>query len=358
LADAVEHLAGYFFMYKKGRRKSPRTTPATTSVDDALDRLGGSLETFTGLFAGWEPQQVKNLAAELEEKIPALALGESCEERILCVLMRLKLSAATWEIGGFFFQRTGGALCSMFTDTVKLILDDLCELVELEGISRVPAEILEQCRDAALEKYRQAKGDPDAELPLEFEGINALMDGSHFSMCRPGGPEEIDLQRAYFAGHKMCHTINVLYIVLLNGLRLYAGFESGRHADPFLYNDDVHEICEETGLVLLCDAIFAANDVCKPMPGFSSQALAAAECVLASALRIPVEWSMLLKQDYPLLTTKSKLKLLGTRPRSLVEIGTLFANFKLCLTGEGITTFYGIFPPHLHEYMRGAVCRD
>jgi hypothetical protein len=246
----------------------------------------------------------------------------------------------------------------MFTDTVHIILDDLCGLLELDGISRVPAEFLEQCRDAALEKYRREKGDPDAELPEEFEGLNALMDGSHFAMCRPGGEDDVDLQRAYYAGHKKCHTINVLYIVLLNGIRLYAGFASGRHADPFLYNQDVHQACQVTGLVLLCDAIFAANDVCKPMPGFTSQALAAAECVIASALRIPVEWSMLLKQDYPLLNTKSKFKLLGTRPRSLVEIGTLFANFKVCLTGEAITTYYGLYPPGLHEYISGDVCRE
>jgi hypothetical protein len=125
-----------------------------------------------------------------------------------------------------------------------------------------------------------------------------------------------------------------------------------------MYTEELDDALRERELTLLCDAIFAANDVCKVMKGISDETLPPMESIIASAMRIPVEWSMLMMQDMPLLACPVKLKLFQSRPRGLIEMGTLLANFKLCVKGENITKYIGLYPPTLRGYLMGKVSRD
>ena len=59
-------------------------------------------------------------------------------------------------------------------------------------------------------------------------------------------------------------------VVLANGVRVYCGVASGRHADPYVYTAELEQACANVGLKLLCDAIFAQSEVCAPMPGLTS----------------------------------------------------------------------------------------
>lgn len=92
-------------------------------------------------------------------------------------------------------------------------------------------------------------------------------------MCRPSGDEDADVQRAFWTAYKKSHTLNVLFIVLVPGIRLYTGFSNGRHADPFLYTEELDNACREAGMVVLCDAIFAHNDVCRPLKGLADKTM-------------------------------------------------------------------------------------
>ena len=92
------------------------------------------------------------------------------------------------------------------------------------------------------------------------------------------------------------------------------------------------------------------------MKGIQDTTIEPDDAMSLSALRIPVEWAMLMKQDLKLLQCRDKMKLFQTRPKPLIEMGTLLVNFKLCLCGENITTFYAVKPPTLIAYLQGAVC--
>lgn len=349
--------ARYFFIPAPPAKRARRTrTPCMTSVSNALRYYENNARLFADIFCGWSPGQVRQLAKVLVEFIPELDKGvTNAEEKILIVLARLKQNVASWTCQAFVFQRSTGFLCTEFTKTTGLILDRFDWLIGLKGLERIPHEFVQLSEQAIADKYKQFKKDPSATLPDEYRASSALMDGSHFPICRPGGDPEADVQRAFYTAYKKSHTINVLFIVLANGLRIYAGFAAGRHADPFSFTDELEAACRQAGLVLLCDAIFARNDVCKPMLGLADNTMSPLECVLASALRIPVEWAMLLTQDMPLLRRTAKIKFFHTRPRALIELAVLLANFKLCLNGESITTYFGMQPPSLRAYLNGAV---
>lgn len=359
LAESVVEISNFYFMPPlppKNKRKSRK--PTMTSVAAALAYLNGNSRLFAEMFCGWSSQMVVELCSHLVLYIPALSNTYSCEERILCVLARFKQSVASWEMQGFHFGRGGGTLCTMFTVTVKLILDKFSGLISLDGLARIPQHGLDQSTQAVLNKYRKFKKDPEAELPDDYNGSNCLGDGKHVQIGRPGGDHDADVQRSFWTKYKKAHTINTLFVVLINGIRVYTGFASGRHADPYLYTDELHAALHQRGCVMLCDSIFAPNEVCRPMKGLDDDSLEPIEKIFMSALRIPVEWCMLMVQDMPLLDDSTKLKLFHTRPRSLIEMGTLLANFKLCLKGENITTYFGVLPPTLDGYLNGKLFRD
>ena len=346
-----------FYMMPTPERVSRSRIPCFTSIDAALAYFEDDHSLFSDMF-GWYPEMVEELCFECENFIPKFRESRvySTEERILCVLARFKLGVSSWSMLAFQFKRWASQMCTMFKQTVSWLLERFGYLLSLEGIYRMPSSYPDIAGEKFLAKYRKFTRNPRSELPDEFKDINAMMDGSHFTICRPGGDNDADVQRSFYTNYKKSHTINALFIVLVNGIRVYCGVASGRHADPFLFNEEVKETCKKNGLVLLCDAIFPASDICKPMPGFDdNHDLSPADCIRASALRIPVEWSMLMTQDYPLLNCPAKLKIFHTSPVSLIEMGTLLANFKLCIQGENITTSFGIRPPTLREYMNGNV---
>lgn len=356
LGKLLNCLARFFFMRELPAKRARGTrTPRMRTVSDAMEHFENNPRLFADIICGWSPQQVRELAHVLGEFIPELNDSITAEERILNLLARLKQNVASWESQAFLFQRSPSCLCAMFTATTKLILDKFDFLLSVEHLSLIPADFVVRSEQAFLEKYRFFKKDPDAELPEDYRSISALMDGSHFPICRPGGAKDADVQRAFYTAYKKAHTLNVLFIVLANGLRIYAGFATGRHADPYLYTNALHTACESVGLTLLCDAIFARNQVCKPMMGLANNTMSPMECIIQSALRIPVEWAMLQTQDMPLLKATSKIKFFHSRPRAIIELGVLLANFKLCLKGENITTYFGLQPPSLRAYLSGAV---
>jgi len=105
-------------------------------------------------------------------------------------------------------------------------------------------------------------------------------------------------------------------------------------------------------LPVLGDAIFGKSDFVRGMEKLSKSKLSAAKSVGVAAIRIPVEWSFAdIKQNFPLTTSFTKLKLFQTRPKAIIEMAILLANFRLCFRGENATTYFGFLPPKFSDYV-------
>jgi hypothetical protein len=78
----------------------------------------------------------------------------------------------------------------------------------------------------------------------------------------------------------------------------------------------------------------------------SYQTLTAKQALAMGSVRVPVEWSFAyLKQHYPLVASREKLKLFATRPLSIIQMGVLLAKNTYLLA----QIFSGFYPNEVKE---------
>jgi hypothetical protein len=201
---------------------------------------------------------------------------------------------------------------------------------------------------------RYAKSTNGEALPERFLGVGAIMDNARFQICRPGESisPDADVQRAFYSAHTKSHNINMLQVVAPNGIRMCTVAGSGRHSDPSLVSPDLEVELEYLRLPILCDSIFAKTHWIRPIERFKRQTISKRRMKAISSIRIPVEWSFsYLKQDYPILSNPSKLKLYQSNPLALIKVAMLLANFKCCFRGENSSLYFDCLPPSFRDYV-------
>ena len=188
----------------------------------------------------------------------------------------------------------------------------------------------------------------------------AFVDGTARGICRPS-----QYQRLCFSGHKRIHCIKFQSLVTPNGLiiNLFGPMEGRRH--------DAALLRESNLLVSLENLDFRLNDEARtPMCIYGDPAYPIRRMLIApyrsadlsadqklfntkmSAVRQSVEWQFgKLVNLFSFLDFKKNLKLFLQPVAKYYMVGAILANCHTCLYGSQTSTFFGVDPPELEEYL-------
>lgn len=342
-----------------------RRTPKYTSVDLCFSSLQYNICAFTDLFL-FDPEEVKRMAAVLfgdGESFEVKDRGRfSFEECMLVVCCRMHLTLGTFQSMAILFDRDPAVLCDVFRTSADSLVHKHEWLIDVNNLNRF-ASVVPEMKRVMLAKYCDIRNDPNAQYPPRFRGgengdvnLGGVVNGSRFVICTPGLSKSADIQRSYFSAYIKLHNINTLVVVLPNGIRACMTAASGRHSDPYLLSANLLSTLAAINMPVLGDSIFASTPFLRAMERRTNAVLDRPVSAAISSLRVMVEWSFSrIKTDFPLVTTTRKLKLFVTAPLMLIKLSMLLSNFRCCLRGEQVNTYFDVLPPKFENYVEGGV---
>jgi hypothetical protein len=218
-------------------------------------------------------------------------------------------------------------------------------------------------REALLNKYCELRDDfTIADLPGRFTRCNASIDCFRARICIPQSDKSINIQKAFYNWHFAGHSIIFAHVGLPDGLVFITGGDAGAKNDPLvLIDNNVNATLQAasppggTGLVCLGDAAFGLESNVRPllkqnMTSYNFYTKEQREAL--SGVRIAVEWDVgEIKMDEHLVEQFLTLKVHQTTPVRTLRLAALMRNVTKCIAGCNSTTYFGVYPPKLEEYL-------
>jgi hypothetical protein len=321
------------------------------SIERALERVG--MRHFRHFFL-FSPEEMNLVIDKIFDGQETLDLG------------RRGSNVAVVEAMLLFMCRTRNATSSLVSESVlsgrdpafisaatHVIADYIVEFhghrLALANIDRY-ASSFDAWNQAFFAKYCETVDDA-VELPARWKGINLVVDGLRFRICRPQENESI-----WYSNYVHYHNQMILAFVCPAGM--YRGITYG-HAgsanDPGVaIVDNVTSILGPQGVILLGDSIFGLDEVFRPMLKTNNPAFNSYPKVVRRAMascRIIVEHAFgETQQSFPYLNYYLKQKVYATSPFTFVQACCLMHNVVVLLRGAPATTYMHVLPESLDEY--------
>ena len=284
------------------------------------------------------------------------------EELLIFGLMRLGCTCPTNhlvsnEYRDAFFSRELSQCSRMFSKFLWLMTEKAAELL----FGRLPwwSGYFQQFSEAIRRKIRNQCG-------IEYSrNIVGFIDCTINVIERVGaGPDNRlsenanDEQRSYYSGYKKIHGLKFQSLDSPFGMTMdLRGPVSARRNDLYVFRisgitDRLRQISEEAGLPeeeffsIYGDAIYPATNCVVRRIGESVTDRA------LSRVRIAVEWDYgATKALFPYLDYKKNMALKHTNTSLLYLVATLFRNCHVACYGSNSSTYFGLTPPSLEEYL-------
>ena len=204
-----------------------------------------------------------------------------------------------------------------------------------------------------LREFAAAISDLGAPLPYCW----GFIDGTIRPICRPQHN-----QRIVYSGHKRLHGLKFQSVVAPNGLiaNLYGPIEGRRHDAAMLrYSGILPEL--EQNMTLNDGTIFSLyGDPAYPLlphiiTPFRGAVITNQERIFnkrMSKLRTSAEWTFgKIRSIFAFLDYKKNNKLYLQPVGKYYAVAAILTNCHTCLYGSTTTTYFGVNPPSLEEYM-------
>lgn len=198
--------------------------------------------------------------------------------------------------------------------------------------------------------------------------ICGFIDGKLMGICRPspvsvnGAAQEIDLQREVFSGHKRLHGVKFQCVQAPNGMFIdYYGIVSGRRHDAhMLHKSDLNarmaavQIGAARQYVVYGDSAYGGHHShiqrCHVGARLTHEQIRANQRM--SSARICVEWGFAkLVSTFKYLEFKRAHQLLSQPLGRIIRVAVLLANCHTCFYGSETTSYFGLLPPRIEEYL-------
>jgi len=192
-----------------------------------------------------------------------------------------------------------------------------------------------------------------------LENCWGFIDGTVRRICRPQ-----QNQTLVFNGHKRVHGIKFQSIVAPNGIvvHLYAPIEGRRHDAGMLRESDVeaqmeHHITNPNGEVysMYGDPAYPLSPfIISPYRGGVISANQMRFNKKMSVIRSCIGWTFgKIISLFAYLDNKKNQKLYLQSVGKYYKVAVLFTNCHNCLYGSETSSFFGLDPPSLHDYLQG-----
>ncbi len=192
-----------------------------------------------------------------------------------------------------------------------------------------------------------------ADLPISFQSISLLMDGSRFNVKRPQNKE---YQKRLYSGYTKTHNFILLGILAPNGIYLAVSplvVGSTNDAAAVLEFDIPRYLSDELDATCVCDSLFKFED--------RVVSLRDALCDLniiddeqmkqLRSIRTSMEHSFsAVKESFPYIH-QGVLKLEATAPALIIKTAFLLHNIRTCMRGNNISHRFKLLPPTLSQYL-------
>lgn len=282
--------------------------------------------------------------------------GSLCPEALLVlVLCRLRSTTQHLDHMGEVFGVDAGFISDFFEVGLNYLAENHLHRLELDNLSKWAPRLEKYC-DAFVDHFNARMGGGYATLPQpRFAGCNCTLDGTHFTICDPGDD-------TYYSGYVGDYNVGVLGITGACGMTMalspvYAGSanDPGMAIDCDL-NRKLHDASPgpvHPPMRALCDAIFGLASNISPLPKSNIvHPYTKGELATLSSIRVSVEWNFCeFKMEMFHMNQQYKQKVNQTLPALIIRCAFFLRNLKRTLRGCNATTYFGVYPPTLDEYL-------
>jgi hypothetical protein len=273
------------------------------------------------------------------------------EEATLLVLARLTFSISKYTKLERVFGRDYSTLSAFFRQAIKTLLKLHRHRLEMSKISQY-AYLVPRNKKAVLEKYRKLIGEDVDNLPGSFADASLMLDGSRQMIDTPDFFPD-SFYSGYVAGH------NQLTVAVASPCGLILGltkFLVGKNNDAFVVSaESVNTHLAMMNAKAICDKAFATENFIAALPKENMTAYfeySSEQFKAISGLRTNIEWAFgEVFEKFPYLQIKMKQRIYQTSPASVYLVAVLMANCLKCFRGSKATTFYGLKPLTVEEYL-------
>ena len=264
----------------------------------------------------------------------------------LCVLLRRLAYPNRLEDLSPLFGRTKFELSNIFSTTMAYVYNEYTPLLDTLDRPWLSQANLDVMATAVMQK----------NAPLE--NCWGFIDGTVRPICRP----KLN-QRVVYSGHKRVHGLKFQSIMAPNGLfaHFYGPIEGRRHDAGMLRESGVENDMRlhmtrpnnETYCVYGDPAYPLSPYIISPFRGGVITANQARFNKRMSKVRVSVEWGFnKLISIFAFLDYKKNQKLYLQPVGKYYKVAALLINCHTCLYGSETTSYFGLQPPSLQEYLR------
>ena len=263
----------------------------------------------------------------------------------LCILLRRLAYPCRYNDMIPRFGRSVPDLSVIFNHMVRFMYDNFGHL-----LSSFDQRWLQQDKLASYADVIYAKSGA-------LQNCWGFIDGTVRACCRPG----IN-QRSFYNGHKRFHGLKFQSVVCPNGLiaNLYGPVEGKRHDSSLLAESGLLEKLEMFSFAPDGTPLCIYGDPAYPLrthlqTGFTGAQLTADEERFnqkMSSVRVSVEWVFGdIIRHFAFVDFKKNLKVSLSPIGKMYVVSAILQNVHTCLYGSTTSTFFGLDPPSLEDYI-------
>ena len=292
------------------------------------------------------PEDIRNLVRELNLP-PRFRVSNGCVASgldVLCmVLRRFVYPNRLVELEPFFGRP--------FT-TISMFVNEMVDFLFEQHQQRLKLD-----NPWMDQHHLQLYADTIADKGAPLDNVIGFIDGTVRPICRP-----TRYQRVCYNGHKRIHAIKFQSIVIPNGLiaHLYGPMEGRRHDCALLAASGLMAEMEHLPMDRLGRKFAVYGDPAYPIRTYLLSPFGGANLNVAqmefnrrmSSVRECVEWEFgNILRLFAFLDFRKDLKVLLSPVAKYYMVGALLTNCHTCLYGNQTSTYFGLDPPSLQEYL-------
>ncbi len=329
------------------------------SVEEAVIQLQDDFETIIG----FTPSEIKTISNKLyyndgesdfqitnnkNQNIAVILF----EELIMTLSMRFRYALRSLSAISLVTGRDPSLTSKIIRQGMIYLLNRFEWTIEFAYLHRYGL-CVEQWNQHIAARYESKYGESWTDLPLNFQSISTILDGTRVNIRRPKNKIH---QKLLYSEYTKSHNFIVLGLMAPNGFCVAASdpiIGSTNDADASKEVNLVHYLKDILNSTCLCDGRFKyessmislRNTLCE------AQIITEAQLKALRGIRVSVENGFAnLKNGFPYFT-EGNLKLAENAPTLVIKATILLSNIKTCLRGNNVSKQFGLTPPSLDEYL-------